>query len=492
MGANEGSAAGVRAKLNHPILDADGHWLEFAPAMRERLRRVGGERAVAGFAAAQKRFGSALNASVEERRRNRVPQEGFWVFPNDPTDRATVMMPRLFYQRLDELGIDLAVIYPTGGLAIARIMDPELRRATCRAYNVIVAEQFGPYADRMLPAAIIPMYTPEEAIDEIEYATQQLGLRVAMTGSMMRRLLPSTVEYPDGGRAAEWYDPIGLDSLYDYDPVWKACEKFGISPTFHTGARWQGFRTSPSNFTYNHIGHFAVAAEAVCKALFMGGVTRRFPKLNFAFLEGGAGWASILLGDLLGHWEKRSRKGLRLTEPGVLDSELMLKLAEQHGSGELLEKVREMKGSVDGVEDRATGGIKNLDDFSECRIERREDFVELFTKPFYFGCEADDHANVWAFDRRVSPLGAPLNAMFGSDIGHFDVPDIKEVLPEAYELVEHGLLSAEDFRDFTFANAVRFWGETNPGFFRGTVLERAAAEVLSSPGPGSKRQDNSS
>lgn len=67
MGANEGSAARIRAKLNHPILDADGHWLEFAPAMRERLRRVGGERAVAGFAAAQKRFGLALNVSVEER-----------------------------------------------------------------------------------------------------------------------------------------------------------------------------------------------------------------------------------------------------------------------------------------------------------------------------------------------------------------------------------------------------------------------------------------
>ena len=30
--------------------------------------------------------------------------------------------------------------------------------------------------------------------------------------------------------------------------------------------------------------------EAVCKALFMGGVTRRFPALKFAFLEGGVGW----------------------------------------------------------------------------------------------------------------------------------------------------------------------------------------------------------
>ena len=37
-------------------------------------------------------------------------------------------------------------------------------------------------------------------------------------------------------------------------------------------------------------------------------------------------------------------------------------------------------------------------------------------------------------------MGARLNALFSSDIGHFDVPDMTEVVPEAYELVEHGLL----------------------------------------------------
>jgi hypothetical protein len=71
-----------------------------------------------------------------------------------------------------------------------------------------------------------------------------------------------------------------------------------------------------------------------------------------------------------------------------------------------------------------------------------------------------------------------LNAIFSSDIGHFDVPDMREVVPEAYELVEHGLLTDEDFRDFVFGNAVRFWGEVNPDFFRGTTVEKAAAEAL--------------
>src|SRR5271156_3452106 len=60
------------------------------------------------------------------------------------------------------------------------------------------------------------------------------------------------------------------------------------------------------------------------------------------------------------------------------------------------------------------------------------------------------------------PFGARINAIFSSDIGHFDVPDMLQPVPEAYELVEDGLITAADFRDFTFANAVRLWGTQNP------------------------------
>jgi len=79
----------------------------------------------------------------------------------------------------------------------------------------------------------------------------------------------------------------------------------------------------------------------------------------------------------------------------------------------------------------------------------------------------------------VNPFGAKLNTLFGSDIGHFDVPDMNEVLPEAYELVEDGLITDADFRDFVFANPVRFWGDSNPDFYKGTVVEREARDLLS-------------
>jgi hypothetical protein len=61
---------------------------------------------------------------------------------------------------------------------------------------------------------------------------------------------------------------------------------------------------------------------------------------------------------------------------------------------------------------------------------------------------------------------------------------MRGVLPEAFELVEDGLITSDDFRDFTFANAVRLWGEVNPGFFRGTAVEREAAGVLAASAAG--------
>ena len=68
--------------------------------------------------------------------------------------------------------------------------------------------------------------------------------------------------------------------------------------------------------------------------------------------------------------------------------------------------------------------------------------------------------------------------MFSTDIGHFDVQDMRKPVVEAWELVEHELLTRDDFRDFAFANAVRLWGMQNPRFFEGTTVASAAATVL--------------
>jgi predicted TIM-barrel fold metal-dependent hydrolase len=478
MSNEKSHAQRIRASLNHPIIDADGHWLEFGPVIVDQLEKHGGQMAVDGFRAFNGRVAKTLAESSDERKRKRVAQEAFWAIPTKNTlDRATELLPRLLYERLDEFGIDFSVLYPTSGLGVPFHPVDEIRRVTCRAFNSFIAEFFADYADRMTPAAVIPMHTPEEAIEELEHVVK-LGLKVVMMASMVRRPIPAAANTPAPPRFATWLDMLGLDSEHDYDPVWAKCVELGISPTFHSGSRGLGLRVSPTNFVYNHIGHFAAASEAVCKAIFLGGVTRRFPRLKMAFLEGGVGWACGLYNDLIGHWKKRNREALEEVNPANLDRPRLAQLIREYGGKWIENRAERLEAILGNEQSAATGGLRELDDFAPCEITRAEEIRDLFANNFYFGCEADDPTNAYAFNRKSNPYGAKLNVLFGSDIGHFDVQDMKEVVPEAYELVEEELITNEDFRDFMFTNPVRFWGEANPNFFKGTRVEKEAASLL--------------
>ena len=329
----------LRASLNHPVIDSDGHWIEYGPHLAQGMKRHGGDAAVEGFMHFGNQIAGTVAMGLEKRREAREAQEAWWSLPTRNTrDRATVMMPNLLRERLDEFGIDFSVLYPTSGLGLPQVPDATARRAACAAFNAYAAELFADHTDRLTPAAVIPMYDPEEAVAELEHV-KALGLKAVMMGSLIRRQIPALA-----ARSAElaeefpWLDVIGLDSPHDYDPVWQRCLDLGISPTFHSGGRGRAFglRNSVSSFVYNHIGHFAAASEAVCKALILGGVTYRFPDLRFGFLEGGAGWACQLLADLLGHWEKRNVRALDDLDPDKMDEDGLLNFARRYAGEDFL------------------------------------------------------------------------------------------------------------------------------------------------------------
>jgi len=373
------------------------------------------------------------------------------------------------------MGIDFAVLYPSAGLRFPFIADAELLRVACRAFNAYSTDLYREFSDRLTPAAVIPMHTPEEAVDELDHAVKTRGLKVAMMATLMRRPIRSSKPNP---RYNEWLDVIGIDSEYDYDPVWAKCVELGVTPSFHSVTKGVGTRLSPSNAVYNHIGHFGVAGEAVCKALFLGGVTRRFPTLNFAFLEGGAGWACSLYSDLIGHWKKRNPAALTEIDPGNLNREQLAHMFREYGGQGVAGRIDQTTFESENISPKTADPNASLDYFASCRIERTEDLRDLFVPRFFFGCEADDPMNAWAFNSRVNPYGARLGAVFGSDIGHFDVIDMSRVLDEAYELVDDKLITEKDFRDFVFTNPVRLWAGNNGNFFRGTVVEQSVKAAL--------------
>jgi predicted TIM-barrel fold metal-dependent hydrolase len=492
----------IRSRLGHPVIDSDGHTVEFVPGFYDVLRTVAGQRVAGRYlneSTANSLYGSVPNLAhwfaltPEQRRNQRAPRPPWWALPIQNTlDRATAMLPKLMYQRLDEMGMDFSVIYPTLGLGAPHVEDEELRRAACRAFNRFHAEIFGEFADRIAPVAVIPMHTPAEAIDELEYAVRTLGMKaVMMAGHVIRTLPAAAGAPPEIRRYATWLDNLCLDSEYDYDPVWAKCVELKVPATFHSVGMGWGSRTSISNWKYNHIGHFAAAGELLCKAMFFGGVTRRFPTLKCAFLEGGAAWACGLYADLVEHWGKRNRQAVEQFNPKNLNYPLLRELFERYGGkmveGKLtgdhwwIDQLSEIPYTQENAARHWERDETMLDEWRRCEIKRREEIKDLFVPNFYFGCEADDRLNAIAFNARMNPYRARLNAVLSSDIGHWDVPDMREVLEEAYELVEDGLMTAEDFRDFAFVNPAALWASMNPEFFKGTVVEDAVAQVIGKP-----------
>ena len=74
--------AAIRSQLDHPIIDGDGHHVEFLPAVEDFVRQIAGT-------AVAKRFhdiygympGTPWNDPLTERRESGVIATGFWTFP---------------------------------------------------------------------------------------------------------------------------------------------------------------------------------------------------------------------------------------------------------------------------------------------------------------------------------------------------------------------------------------------------------------------------
>jgi predicted TIM-barrel fold metal-dependent hydrolase len=465
--------ARIRAEIDHPIIDTDGHVIEYLPWVRDLVADIAGDDVAARFDQMVTASATVRQVPLELRRQVGVTRNAWWALPaRNGLDRATAMLPDLLHQRLDQIGIDVAVLYPTYGLTVTAFPDDELRQAMARAFNIYMAEAHRGLEDRLIPVASIPMFTPEEALAELDHAVGELGLKAVMMSGIIPRALPGA----EGHRAARYMNGVGHDSEHDYDPVWRRCIELGVCPTFHASGQGWGSRASRTNYVHNHIGNFAAAGEAAARSLLLGGAPMRFPELPWAFLEGGVAWGANLLGDTIGHFEKRNGKAIDHYDPSALDRGRITELIGRHGAAEVRDRVDRLDYALmmlsDGDEDPST-----LDEWAESGIESVDDIHEIFGNRFYFGCEADDPMNAFAYQRHLVPGGTRLRAIFASDIGHWDVPDFTQVLPEAYELLEDGLLDANDFRDFTFADPVRLFTATNPDFFAGTTVAEAAASL---------------
>lgn len=471
--------AQIRAQLDHPVIDVDGHVLEFMPAALPYLREALGPAAFERYRAMRSPLSRAMSGpTAASRLATRQPQTAWWGSPANARDVATSIFPRLLHERLPELGIDYMILYPTNALGSAGIADDELRRGLCRGFNAFFADSYKPFSDRLTVSGMIPMNTPEEAIDELEHC-KALGLKVVgIPHGVMREIERPQLDQPSPWLwpgQTHWFDHFGHESAHDYDPVWRRFQELGFAMTAHggIGSPPPNWYSSTSSWMYNHIGSFAAMMYPLCKSLYIGGVAKRFPELPMAFLECGISWACTLLADTREHYEKRNPASLARYAPERLDRDQLVGLAREYGSGLIEHAEADLQQTLVG---HLLTGVPpaNHDEFPS--FERLDDLREPFERNFYFGCEADDRTVAFAFSK-ANAFGSRLKPMFSSDISHFDVPEMLDVLPDAFGMLEEELLAADEFREFSFENAARLHLQANPSFFVGTAIEAEAAEL---------------
>jgi predicted TIM-barrel fold metal-dependent hydrolase len=166
-------------------------------------------------------------------------------------------------------GVVAEVIYPTFGLFVDMVADPELQMACARAYNDWLAETFLPDPATFIPSALVPIRDVASAVAELERVAG-LGYRSA--------LIPTTP--PEG---TPYNQPR-------FDPLWSVAAEAGIPLSLHTGTgALPQHERGPGGAVINYAKVGLLSAETLCYVA-ASGVLARHPDLRMVFVETGAGW----------------------------------------------------------------------------------------------------------------------------------------------------------------------------------------------------------
>lgn len=215
------------------------------------------------------------------------------LFPGDTWDRSlggrlgqSPTEPSDFLAAMDADGIDVMVLYPTGGLKIGSLHEPDFATALSRAYNDWLSDFCQANPARLKYVALVAPQDAPAAAEELQRASIEQGA----VGAVLPTHVPGR---PD------WGDP-------SFDPIYAAAERLDSPLGFHTttahdsiGA--QRFRKFMAAHT---VDHPMEQMFALCGTI-LGGVFERFPALRIAYLESGIGWVPYMLDRLDEEFEKR-------------------------------------------------------------------------------------------------------------------------------------------------------------------------------------------
>ena len=202
---------------------------------------------------------------------------------NTPLASRELRDPVARLQHMDELGVDVQVIFPTMFL-IPLTSRPEIELALCRSYNRWMADIWKQAKERLRWAVILPLLSMNKVFEEAQFAKDNGACGIFMRGSECEKLLSDSYFFP----------------LYDI------ASRLELPICIHSGT---GSSTLYDYFKYEAIGFskFKLVIVGAFHNMIMEDIPERFPKLKVAFLEASSQWLPYVLTDLAKRYKLQNR-----------------------------------------------------------------------------------------------------------------------------------------------------------------------------------------
>lgn len=212
------------------------------------------------------------------------------------------------YRIMREDGIAGECIFPTSGLYLWNMEDPDVGKLCARIYNDWIYDQLESRSDRFRCAAVIPTWSVEDAMAEVERVLD-LGLASVMLP------LVGTPSY----NHKEW------------EPLWSLIEESGRPVVMHQGSGhdmlfYRGRGASVSNLLATQS-----MAPRTAGLLTTSGVLADHPDLHFVFVETNAGWLSWAM-STLDHYNEAFKQNIGWVRPVLPELPSFYMKRQLHGT----------------------------------------------------------------------------------------------------------------------------------------------------------------
>jgi predicted TIM-barrel fold metal-dependent hydrolase len=181
--------------------------------------------------------------------------------------RLEVLDPDKRFDVMRSQGIVGEVVFPTIGMYVWLLQDPDGGRESCHVYNEWIADTLQRKSGRFNCAGLIPVWDPENAAAEVERVAE-LGL-----GSIM---LPSHTDI-------SWNRSV-------WNPMWDAIDASGLPVVLHQGTGFDTIWYRGPGATVANLVSTETIAPRVATLLATSGILERHPDMHVVFVEFNTGW----------------------------------------------------------------------------------------------------------------------------------------------------------------------------------------------------------